>query len=101
MQANLTNTFIRPYAAMIYQTNDGGPGKGGPLAQVWRWLCKFTAESLPQPQGRGSTISVYLPVLSVSRVAYGKHSARANGTEVTAFLSKELLVAANRCAVQV
>ena len=55
MQANLTNTFIRPYAAMIYQTNDGGPGKGGPLAQVWRWLCKFTAESLPQPQVCGST----------------------------------------------
>ena len=40
---------------MIYQTNDGGPGKVGPLTQVWKWLCEFTAESLPQPQGCGST----------------------------------------------
>ena len=40
---------------MIYETNDGGPGKVGPLTQVWKWLCEFTAESLPSPQVRGST----------------------------------------------
>ena len=42
---------------------------------------------------------LYLPVLS--RVAYGKHSPRKWYRGDSINLSKELLVAANRCAVQV
>ena len=33
---------------MIYNTNVGGPGKSGPLAKVWKWLCEIAAENLPQ-----------------------------------------------------
>ena len=41
---------------LVSMRNVGGPGKSGPLAKVWKWLCEIAAENLPQPQSCGSTI---------------------------------------------
>ena len=34
---------------LIYNIHVGEPGKSGPLAQVWKWLCEVAADRLSSP----------------------------------------------------